>query len=625
MNWILGANVEPQLPSALWQLRSRRITSPLLTYGGYVGDTDSSEISGDIASKVLAVDELQTFNGRLYWIESDREGASIASWSPQDANITRDPFDVGSAAHSYGGGSFVVTALGLLAVASDTGQIWNVTANTQVTDRPGQLGALALSEGGLLAVCDNGTSDELLEIDPASGATRTIHRAPFLASPVVNGTRIAWAQWPEDAAPWNHCEIWSADYVPGEGLSSPALLAGGPEESAVEPKWGPDGDLYFLSDRTGWWNLYRWDAGKAEPVAPVGADCAAAPWELGYSSYAFLESGRVAMLARKGPPARLLICAPDAAPREIPIPFTSIKPYLAALGDRVAIIGSSPSSPAQIALIDPEHSQDPFLVRSSESQIQPPSAASEIHTFESEGNPITLVWHPPSGYVRGPVSTIIRAHPGPTHHVEMRLDADLWYYTEQGFAVIDVDYRGSTGYGRTFRRSLYGQWGDFDAVDCANAARWAFDTGRATPGEVFLIGASAGGFTALNAACLPDNPFTLAVARSAIVDPAQWAAATPRFHRPNARALGGRRIEADRVTIPVLLIHGDDDKVVPIDDVLDLADGLRDKGKQVELLRFPDGGHYLSSAKVKTSVLEAEVDAFRAALNRPGSSPTTTA
>jgi predicted acyl esterase len=160
------------------------------------------------------------------------------------------------------------------------------------------------------------------------------------------------------------------------------------------------------------------------------------------------------------------------------------------------------------------------------------------------------VWNPPRHRSEGPVPTIVRAHPGPTHHLEMRLDADLRYYTDHGFAVIDVDYRGSTGYGREFRRSLYGHWGDFDARDCAEAARWAVETGRATAGEVFLVGASAGGFTALRAAALPGSPFALAVARSAIVDPAKWVEVTPRLHRPNARALGGTAVEAADINIP---------------------------------------------------------------------------
>jgi pimeloyl-ACP methyl ester carboxylesterase len=588
-----------------------------LPYGGDVSDTNSAAPVGDLESKVLAFDELQVLDGHLYWVESWGSGTSIARWSPEEGTFTR-PFEIGSSAHSYGGGAFTLSAGRLLAVSSATGQICDPVEDVPLTARSGSFGALTSAAGSVAAILDTGDTDQLITLQPGSEAVEVLWEAPFLASPAVAGQRIAWAQWPESAAPWNHCEVWTADLVEGNGLSSAVRIAGGPEESAIEPKWGSDGDLYFMSDRTGWWNLYRWNGAEVVPVAPVASDCAAAPWELGYSSYAFLESGRIAMLARNGPPARLLLASPSDDLREVTTPYTSIKPYVAAIGDRVAVIGSSPAVPAQIALIDVDQPDTSAPIRISAAEVSDgPAGKSEIHTFDSDGVPITLVWNPPHHHEGGPVPTIVRAHPGPTHHLEMRLDADLWYYTEQGFAVIDVDYRGSTGYGREFRQSLYGHWGVFDARDCTAAARWALDTNRAQSGAVFIIGASAGGFTALHAASLPDNPFALAVARSAIVDPAKWVSVTPRFHRPNARALGGAAVGAEKIGIPLLLIHGDDDKVVPVNDIVDLTGTLRGIGSQVELIRFPDGGHYLSGAKVKPRVLEAEVRAFRSMLNRP--------
>ena len=597
-------------------MRDRR-----LTYGGGVVEMNSGVSAGEVTSAVLAVDELQSFGGGLHWLESAGSKTSIASWSP-GGTVESHEFDAGSAVHSYGGGTFAHTASGLLAVSKADGQIWKVDPAERLTDLRGHIGGLVAAGERIIAVLDSGDRDALIEVDLTTHQTETLHQAPFIASPTVNEHRIAWAQWPEQAAPWNHSEIWIAEHRPGRPIAGPERIAGGSQESAIEPKWGPDEHLYFLSDRTGWWNLYRWNGSDVEPLAPIEADCAAAPWELGYSSYAFLESGRIAMLARSGPPARLLIAEPGGPIREIPTPYTSIKPYLTALGDRVSLIGSSASMPPQAALIEPDEPHDMTVIRASTSQT--PSADhsdAEILTTESDSGRITFVWHPPQGHDGAPAPTIVRAHPGPTHHVEIRLDADLWFYTSQGFAVVDVDYRGSTGYGRAFRQSLYGHWGDYDAADCADVARSLVETGRSRPGAVFILGASAGGFTALNAACLPDNPFTLAVARSAIVDPLKWAEATPRFHRPNARALAGARVDAARVNIPVLLIHGDDDKVVPVDDVAELAKALSGRRKLVGLVRFPDGGHYLSGTQVKAKVLENEVDAFRRALSSDGPSP----
>jgi dipeptidyl aminopeptidase/acylaminoacyl peptidase len=182
------------------------------------------------------------------------------------------------------------------------------------------------------------------------------------------------------------------------------------------------------------------------------------------------------------------------------------------------------------------------------------------------------------------------------------------FFTSRGFAVADVDYRGSTGYGREFRQAIYGRWGVVDVEDCRNVADHLLQIGVARPGAVFISGASAGGYTALRAVHGP-GPFAAAVARSAIVDPLRWRQTAPRFQRPHAAMLAhaDAKVTADAITTPILLLHGDRDEIAPASDAIELAEALRDRGSAAQLIRFPTAGHYLSSTEYRTVALEAEL------------------
>lgn len=210
---------------------------------------------------------------------------------------------------------------------------------------------------------------------------------------------------------------------------------------------------------------------------------------------------------------------------------------------------------------------------------------------------------------------IVRAHPGPTASINTRLDWHVQFLTHNGFAVVDVDYRGSAGYGRAFRRSLYGRWGTADVEDCSAVARYLLEHGRTRPGQVFIIGTSAGGYTALQAVS-QRTPFAGAVARSAIVDPERWRVAAPRWQRPHAAALSGPAgaVRPDAIARPVLLIHGSDDHVAPIADVAALADLVNQRGGNAELLIL-DAGHKLSAREVTARALEAEIGFYRSSLS----------
>ncbi|UWZ59294.1 prolyl oligopeptidase family serine peptidase [Dactylosporangium aurantiacum] len=335
--------------------------------------------------------------------------------------------------------------------------------------------------------------------------------------------------------------------------------------------------MYYLSDRTGWWNLYRHD-GTA--VAPMAADCAAPPWELGYSSYGFLDDGRIVMIAREGPAHRLVLVGEACVP--VPLPYTSIKPCLAVAGSSVALVGAAPDLAPQVAVAD--LAGDPPRLTVIDGAGSCTDAATPYRIDE-----LRALVYPPAGAADDwSAPLIVRAHPGPTACSVLRLDPQVQFFTSRGYAVADVDYTGSAGYGRAFREDLNGRWGTADVADCAAVAAHLLDAGRTRPGQVFIRGASAGGYTALRAVS-QDGPFAAAVAVAAVVDPAGWAA--PRFHRPQVARLGGDGVTAAQLRTPVLLVHGTEDAVVPAGPVVKLAAELGSLGRPHELVLIEGAGH----------------------------------
>jgi dipeptidyl aminopeptidase/acylaminoacyl peptidase len=552
-----------------------------------------------------------TADGRLYWLEATpwTSERHVVTWSP-GSGCEVAAAAAGSDLHAYGGGVFAVARGKVWAIGADGG-VGDVGDARHRVHSTGAQGDLSFGAGRLWLVREHGGQDELVAIDPDSGAERIVLDDAFLGSPQPAASQLAWVRWPATVMPWDAAEVWVADLDPDLSARGKVRVAGGPAEAALQPRWGPDGWLYFISDRSGWWNLYRWRDGVTMPVAPMSAECAQAPWEAGYRSYAFLPGGRIAVLAQRGPCQYLALV--DGA--EISRPntrFTSYKPYLAALGDRVAVIGSAPDQSQQIAMISADGTVE--VIRDAGTDEGPVTVPHEVQVPSAAGLVAALVYPAAD---QGAAPTIMRVHPGPTHHCEPRLDWEVQFFTSHGFTVVDVDYRGSTGYGRAFRTALNGAWGDADVEDCIAVARYLIAEGAVVAGAVFIAGASAGGYTAIRAVCRPDTPFALAAARSAIIDPNQWTRTAPRFQRPHAatltHALAG--IDPADVHRPVLIVHGGADAVAPAGDARRLGERLRQRGLLAGMVDLPGAGHYFAGDAL-VRALDAELAAYRRALSR---------
>ncbi|BCJ74607.1 peptidase [Catellatospora sp. IY07-71] len=561
-------------------------------------------------------DSLAAGPAGLHWVESvpDAGHSVVATWSPSAGTMLGEP-PVGSRVHAYGGGAYAVAGADTWVVREPDGQVWHAGTGRRLTGSPYPHGGLTSGDGLLLGVRETATHDQLVAVDPAGGGEAVLTESPFLGAACLDGGRLAWTRWADGVMPWDASEVWTAEYG-RDGLRDAVRVAGGPDESAVQPRWGPDGCLYFLSDRTGWWNLYRHRAGRTAPVAPMAAENAAAPWELDYADYTFLPGGRLAVTAQSGPAYRLVLVEADGAQRPVGLPYTHLKPYLATMGDRVALIGGSPVRTPEIALVATDGTGRVDVVRAGGRPAVDVTVPEVIRVGSGPGQ-VTALYYPARG--AGPAPLIVRPHPGPTHHSAYRLDDDVQFFTGHGFAVADVDYRGSTGYGRAFRKALDGRWGIADVADCRAVAQHLLDTGRARPGAVFVSGASAGGYTALRAVC-EDGPFALATARSAIVDPVRWTRTAPRFQRPHAAILAhpDAAVRPSRFTAPVLLVHGTDDPVAPVADVTALAAALAGRGLLQGLVELPGVGHYLTGP-ARAAALAAELAAYRSVLARAAS------
>ncbi len=587
-----------------------------------------TQVSVDDAVRAsVSYDQLRTGDDGLYWLET-RPGAgggtTVTRWRPDEdkRDVSPEGFDVASGVHAYGGGSFAVAEGTLWCVGADG--IYRGRGGTDPLElvARGSFGDLTVGDGELLAVRESEQGDELVAVTLAGDSSMRALAGSrgFLGAPRPGPGWLAWTAWSEHDMPWDACEVWVARYSPRGVIENPVKLAGGPGESAVEPQWGPDGALYFVSDRSGWWNLYRWDGHKVEAVARIAGECAAEPWELGYASYGFLDDGRIVAVVQEGPRHHLVVIEPDGTVRPVNLPYTSIKPYLALGGTTVAMIGSSPTAAPQVALVDLADAdlQVKVLARPEHAGLDRAriSTPTELRVRVASGREVLALVYPPTGAAADwQAPAIVRAHPGPTASCLLRLDWQAQFFTSRGFAVVDVDYLGSTGYGRAFRESLYGRWGLDDVDDCAAVAVHLLSTGRAVPGQVFIRGASAGGYTALHALA-QDGPFAAATAVSAIVDPERWAETVPRFQRAHAMRLSGGAgpVRAAEIERPVLFIHGTADEVAVVEDVRELTEELTSHGAAPKVLLLSDVGHYVASSRRAGAALEAELAHYRSVM-----------
>jgi alpha-beta hydrolase superfamily lysophospholipase len=574
---------------------------------------------------LAAYDGLIAHADSLFWIQSSDGFDQLVKWTAKGGVTPAAPrgFSVGNEIHAYGGGSVAVSDSGTWGVSLNDSRIHRLTpggAEPMTGVSADRLGDLVAYGETVFAILEGTDGDRLVNVDTLTGQVRVlVQSSGFLASPRPGFGYLAWVSWDADHIPWESTQLWVARYDHSDGsLGPPLLVAGGLSELVVEPQWGSDGSLYFMSDQTGWLNLYRWDGMRQHAMAPMESDCAAAPWELGYRSYVLFEDGQVAIRARQDLEDRLVFVDGSGHPETLDLPYTAIKPYLCKLGNAIGMIAATPTTAPVVVLVDRDGSCSVIA-----GQEPPRNQARQAGRHSVAG--IDFLLHPPiDAESTCPSPLIVRAHPGPTDEISLQRDPQTDFFTRHGFAVADVDYRGSTGHGRAFRRSLYGEWGSFDVADCTKVAQHLISLGVASTSAVFICGSSAGGYTALRAAT-SSGPFRAAAARSPIVNPKRWVSSVPRFQRSHASALANRAmgVSSTDIECPILLVHGLNDLITSAQDTLALAADLKTRGADHELLILDTSSHTFAEPDLAAKVLDAELRFFRRLLDQSESAKLT--
>lgn len=451
--------------------------------------------------------------------------------------------------------------------------------------------------------------------------------ADFYSDPILSpdGTQIAWLQWDHPNMPWDGTSLYLAD-LDARGLpAKPVRVAGGAEESIFQPSWSPDGRLYFVSDRTGWWNLYRQQGSVSEPVHAMQAEFGKPQWVFGMTTYAFQSDNRVVVTWSEQGRWRMGLL--NLEPRRLERLDLALDPLEALVSTSRAayFVGGSPTEGPAVARVSYGGVEVEILRRSREDTLEAGYvSAPEAITFDSAGQETHAFYYPPTNPAfEAPAGTapplLVLSHGGPTGATDPVFDPEVQFWTTRGFAVIDVNYGGSTGYGRAYRKRLNGQWGIVDVRDAVNAAKHLVAAGKADPARLITRGGSAGGYTTLAALTFHDT-FKAGASYYGISDLEVLAKDTHKFESRYMDSLVGPypAMQAtyrerspihfvDRLNCALILLQGLEDKVVPPSQSQMMADAVRKKGLPVAYVTFEGEQHGFRKAENIVRALESEL------------------
>ena len=593
-----------------------------------------------VTAGTLRFDHLVLDDQDVYWIEgrASAGGRSVVVRRTPDgviADVTPPDFNVRTRVHEYGGSAFTVHR-GVAYFSNFADQhVYRLVPGSQPQPitRDGYFYADAsvdVQRNRLLFVREDHTKGDHEPANTIAGVSFDgareevlVSGADFYSDPIVSpdGRQLAWLEWRHPNMPWDGTELWAAavnaDGSPGERRK----IAGGRAESIFQPEWSPDGRLYYASDRTGFWNLYR----EGELLYQREADFGKAQWIFSQNTYAFVDASRIA--ASFTEEGRWKLAFIDTATgRFEPIDLT-LEPtdVIRANAGAVYFIGGSPTEPRAVVRLPIDTRTPEVLRRSTTDHIDPTwVSVPETITFQSNGLDVHAFYYPPANPdVAAPAGEkpplLVLSHGGPTDQATDVFEARTQFWTSRGFAVVDVNYGGSSGFGRAYRERLNGTWGMVDVEDCVNAARYLVDTGRVDANRLCIRGGSAGGYTTLAALTFYDV-FKAGASYYGISDIEVLAHDTHKFESRYCDTLIGpypaekqKYVDrspihfTDRLSSALILFQGLEDKVVPPNQSEMMADAVRRKGLPVAYVAFPGEQHGFRKAENIVRSLEAEL------------------
>ncbi|HKT31925.1 MAG TPA: S9 family peptidase [Gammaproteobacteria bacterium] len=599
--------------------------------------------AGQIAAGSVRFAQPRIAGEQVYWLENRpaENGRSVlvrARPGEPVRDLTPVPFSVRSRVHEYGGGAFAVIMDTAYFVNDADQQIYSQrleSASPQaLTAAPGcRFADLQVDElrQRLIAVCEDHSQNActprntLISIGLADGRLATLAQGyGFYSSPALSpdGRQLAWLCWNPPLMPWEGCELWiaarDADGVPRD----PRRVAGGTEESIFQPQFALDGALHFISDRDGFWNIYKYADGRLHALTRDVMDYGFAQWNFGMSSYGFRDDGSLyAARVNQGCSELVHIGANDAA-QSVQRELSQIE-HLHVHGNQLVLLAADNAHPPAVIWSDGQ--RELRLTRDAEQVPASALSTGEFVSFPTTGGETAYCWYypPHNPEYRLPAGEkpplLVKCHGGPTAMSGNGLDLRVQFWTSRGFAVADVNYRGSSGFGRAYRASLRGQWGIKDAEDCMAAARCLVGRGWVDPRRLAISGSSAGGFTALCALAFHDCfhagtvYYGLSELESAMRDTHKfeahygdsllgpWPAARETYRARSPLYAAGR------IRCPVIFFQGLKDQVVPPDQTQRMVQALHANRVPVEYLEFPEEGHGFRRRETLQRTLEAEL------------------
>jgi dipeptidyl aminopeptidase/acylaminoacyl peptidase len=650
------------------ELRKRGTSLQAAPYGSW-----KSPITSDlIVAQSVGLAEVRLDDATIYWLETrpQEQGRSVVCADKDGApfDITPPPYNARTRVHEYGGGSWTVARGAIIFSHFADGRLYRQTsasaapeALTPAPPAPGRDwrfadGVIDHRRGRWIGVREDHTVDgepvnTIVAVDLAQPGAEPgrilVEGHDFVASPRLSpdGRRLAWLAWDHPNMPWNGTTLYVAAVAPDGTLREPQAIAGGPTESIFQPEWSPDGNgLVFVSDRSGWWNLYRHAAatGTTAALAPKAAEFGVPQWAFGMSTYAFAGDDRIVCTYCEAGLWRLAVIDLNAGTlRDIDTPFTKIG-SLRADGDHVVFRAGAPRRPNAIVSLDLRSGAHRIVKQSTDlidrDDLRIGDYLTNVQTIEfptsGENTAFGLFYPPHNPEYAGPAGEkpplLVKCHGGPTSAASSALSLGTQYWTSRGIAVLDVNYSGSTGFGRAYRDRLQRNWGIVDVDDCVNGAKYLADQGLVEGNRAVISGGSAGGYTTLAALVFRDF-FQGGASYYGVSDIAALARDTHKFESryldwligpyPQEESLYRERsplFHAERLAKPVIFFQGDEDAVVPPNQTEAMVAALGRSGQPVGYFLFAGEQHGFRKGSNIQRCLDAELFFYAVQVFRTG-------
>jgi len=606
-----------------------------------------SPISAElVAGGEIGLEQIRLDGNDIYWIErrpqeGGRKVIVLRSNDGTVTDITPAGFNARTRVHEYGGGDYAI-AHGLVIFSNFADQRLYRQAGGGIPEPLTPAGNYRYADGQIDAVrrlyfCvreDHSGAGEAVNalvrigLDAENSGEIIVAGNDFYSSPRLSphGSQLAWLTWNHPNMPWDGTELWLGTLSNDGSVIEQTKIAGGADESIYQPEWSPDGVLHFISDRTGWWNLYRWRDNQVEAICPMEAEFGQPQWVFGGSLYGFASDKQiVCSYSHSGTDYLALLDAETKVPRDIPLPFTAISQVRPA-GKRVLFIGASAQESSTLVALDLSTGGFQALRRSRETAVDG-GYLSEVRAIQfptNHGLTAHAYFYAPkncdyTASVTEKPPLVVISHGGPTSSSSASLKYSIQYWTSRGIAVLDVNYGGSSGYGRAYRERLNGNWGIVDVDDCVNGARYLAERGEVDGNRLAIRGGSAGGYTTLCALTFRDV-FKAGASHYGISDLEALAKDTHKFESryldrligpyPDRRDLYVERSPihfTERLNCPMIIFQGLEDKVVPPSQAEKMVAALRAKKLPVAYLAFEGEQHGFRKAENIKRVLEAEL------------------